>query len=220
MTKDNKIVFHVEKREVSGKKVKQLRAQGELPANLIGMSQESEALTIPTRMLEKHLETEGESGLFYLAIGEAKKEVPVLIEEIQYTPVGNDLVHAVFRRVNLKEKVTAEIPVETEGEFDVVGAALVVVKDALEVEALPTDLPERFVIDVSQLTEIGQSITVNDLEFDREKVTLVLTEEERENPLVLVQELREEKEEEPEVVEAEGEVAETETEEAPAETEG
>jgi hypothetical protein len=93
---------------------------------------------------------------------------------------------------------------------------LVVVKDEIEVEALPADLPEKFEIDVSLLTEVGQMVTYADLKYDRSKVTLVLGEEGEEEPVVLVQEQREEEpEEEPEVVEGEeGEATEGEAGEA------
>jgi large subunit ribosomal protein L25 len=197
MTAANKTIFHVTKRDELGKRVRFARRQGKLPANISGQGEVSSPILIDTKVIFKHLATEGESGLLYLTVGDSKKEVPVLIEEVQHSPVTGELIHISFRQVNLKEKVTAEVPVEVIGEINIPGAILVQVTDVLEVEALPTDLPEKFEIDVSRLSEVGQVVTPVDLQYDREKITLMLSEEELENPLVLVQEVSEEEVEEP-----------------------
>jgi large subunit ribosomal protein L25 len=208
MTKNDQAVLSVSNRELMGRKVNAMRKTGVIPANITGMAQNSVPIMLPTRVFLKHIEQEGESGLLFLQIEGKKSTEPVLIEEIQYAPVDGSILHVVFRRVNLREKVTAEVPVETTGEFAVRGANMVVVTDALEVEALPADLPDSFVFDVSKLTEVGQVLTIQDLEYDRAKISILMSEEEKENPIVMAQEQREEEVVEPtEAAPADGESA-------------
>src|SRR5690606_16699891 len=106
-----------------------------------------------------------------------KGEFPVLIDDMQYDVYGKEMCHVVFRKVNLSEKITATVSIELVGEFNVDDAVLVLAKDSVEVEALPTDIPEKFVVDQSKLLAIGDQITLDTLEFDRSKVSLVLAED-------------------------------------------
>jgi large subunit ribosomal protein L25 len=198
--------LHVSKRTIVGKRVSQVRLAGDIPANVFGEDHASQALSMRKKDTVRYLQAEGESGLLYL-VDEDKKETPVLIDEIQTDPVSSQPIHISFKRVNLKEKVQSEVPVEMVGEADIPNATIFLVKDMLEVEALPTDLPESIVLDISGLTEIGQALHLADAKYDRAAVQVLLTEEELEEPLVIVQELKEEVEEVP-ADEAEGEATE------------
>lgn len=177
-------------------RVKKLRKQGFLPANVYGLGKDSISITINATSFENLHDQVGDTGLVYLQVGETEKQLPVLIDEIQIDPISDHVLHVAFKQVDLKDKIKAEVPVEIVGEFDVAEAVLVTVKDSIEVEALPTDFPEKFEVDVSSLTEIGQSILLSDLEYDSKKIELTLGEEGFESPIVLVQELKEEVEEE------------------------
>lgn len=206
--------FQVQKR--SAEKPKALRRTGVIPGNIFG-GPESLAVQMGAQDFRRLYEEVGETGLVYVQIGDGQEQHPVLVEEVQENPVDNSIFHVSFRKVDLTEKIEAEIPVETVGKFDVPEGVLMVVKDQIEVEALPADLPENFEIDVSVLTEVGQQITYKDLQYDRTKVTLILGEEGEDEPVVLVDRQREEEQEEPaEVVGEEGETASAEG-EAPAE---
>lgn len=211
--------FHVSSRALE-EKISDLRRTGYTPANIYGLNKQSDTISLNTKSFLQHLKTEGETGLLYLVADEKSAEQPVLIGEIQRNPVTGDILHVSFLRVNLAEKITQEIDVKLVGEFDVKEATVLLVRDTLEVEALPTDLPEAFYIDVSTLTEIGQEVHVSDLEYDRAKVTIQLTEEEQAEPIALVQEVKEEVIEEPVEAETpEGEaVGETPADEAAAES--
>lgn len=183
-------------------KLKQLRKQGVLPANVYGQGG-SQALQVALKDFERLYQEVGETGLIYLQIDEQKKALPVLIDEIQVDPVKNSFLHVAFKQVDLKDKIKADVPVELVGEFAVPEAVLVTVRDSVEVEALPTDLPEKFEINVEELTEVGQSVTLAGLKYDQSKVDLVVGEEGLEAPVVLVQEQREEEPEPEPVVEVE-----------------
>lgn len=208
----DKHTFDVQERNTLGKKVKQLRKQGLGVGSISTPNGKAKSVQFDQKKFNKMLEKAGESSLLYLSVGEEKKQRPVLVDEIQAEPVTGEMIHVTFRQVSLKDKVTAEIPVEFIGETDVADTTLVVVRDMVEVEALPTDLPEKIEVDISVLTEAGQSISVADLNVDTEKVTIVVGEDqEAENmPVVMLQEVQEEVEEPEETAEGE-EAAEGET---------
>lgn len=165
--------LQVEPRVVVGKKTKQLRAQGVLPANIFGDVKESIAVQLNAKEFRKIYNNAGETGLVHLQLGDDKKTHPVLIDEVEINPLTGSYLHVSFRQVNLKEKVTASISVELTGELSVTGATPVLLRDEIEIEALPTDLPESFTIDLGQFTEIDQEFTVAQLDFDRSKVELL-----------------------------------------------
>ncbi len=199
-TSNEKTIFHVKHRDLVGKKVGQLRQEGSLPANIYGLGLDSETVAVDYAGFTKLYESEGDTGLVYLVVEGSKKEIPVLIDQVDYHPVSNAATHVVFRRVNLLEKITAEVPVELVGENEVPDATVLMVRDALEVSALPADLPDNFEVDISGLKEFGDSITIGDLSYDKSKIEIVLEGElDLESPLVILQEVKEEEEPEEEV---------------------
>jgi len=124
----------------------------------------------------------GETSLVTLVLKNGKSEErAVLISNVQKDPVSEAPIHIDFRQVDLKEKVTAEVPVELKGESPAektsVGTVVQYI-DKIEVEALPGDLPEKFVVDIAALSEVDQAIFVKDLEIDKAKVTLKVDPEE------------------------------------------
>jgi large subunit ribosomal protein L25 len=181
-----------------------LRNQGFSIGSIATSNGKSNSIQVITKELTHLLNEAGESSLLYLQIKGEAAERPALIEEIQFHPVSGQILHMMFKQVNLKEKIESEIPVELVGEFKVANGVLLTVKDAVEVAALPTDLPEKFTIDVSTLKAIGDSITLAQLDFDKDKVTLVLEEGQTADQVtvLMVQEVKEEVEEVPVAVEA------------------
>jgi len=197
----DKHTFSVQDRIIVGKKVKQLRREGIGVGSISTTSGKSKSIQFSQKEFSKMLAQVGESSLLYLTLADEKKERPVLVDEIQEDPILGNMIHVTFRQVSLKEKVTSEVPIELVGESDVPDATMVVVRDMIEVEALPTDLPEKIIVDISVLTEVGQSITVADLDVDTSKVTIVIgDDQEAENmPIVMIQAVQEEVEEPEEV---------------------
>jgi large subunit ribosomal protein L25 len=162
----------------------------------------------------KTFEVAGETGLVDIQVeaGKGKKEKrTVLISNVQMDPISDKPVHVDFHQVDLKEKVTASVPVETLGESPAekqgVGTVVVHINE-VEVEALPMDLPDKFEIDLTKLTDVDQSILVKDLDYDKKKVVVKIDPEE---VVVKIEALREEEEEpapEEETSEGEEEAAE------------
>jgi len=164
-----------ETREKFGKKNKQIRREKKLPAVVFKKGTESISLTIDLIQFTKVFKEVGETSLIDLKIGKDTKKV--LVTEVQFDPVTDLPMHANFHEVDLKEKITAEIPVIVTGEEECSvikngEGMLLIVLDHIEVEALPTDLPPEFTVDISKLTEVEQTVTVGELEYDKEKVEI------------------------------------------------
>lgn len=160
-------------RKITGRKIKNLRVQGLLPANVSGKKIKSEAVQVNLKEFKKVFAEAGETGLVELKIGSDTR--PVLIHNIQRNPVSDEYIHADFLQVDLKEKVEAEVPVELTGESPAEKQSIGTVVQYLNeirVEALPTDLPEKFVIDVSTLSEVDQAVYVKDVKVDKSKVDI------------------------------------------------
>lgn len=180
-----------EARDIVGRKVKRLRAEGSLPGNVFGKDVKSRAVKVDRSEFTKVYQEAGETGIIELQID--KDKVPVLVANVQTHPVTGESLHVDFRQVNMKEKIEAQVPVELVGEApaekDGLGIA-VQQTDEVTVEALPTDLPDNFQVDISTLTEVGASITVADLPSS-EKVTIL---DEAEKIIVMIEEVTEEEE--------------------------
>lgn len=165
-TAKEKSKLQVEKRKVRGRKVKKLRREGILPANVYGKGVKSLAVQVDLKSFLAVFEKEGETNLIELKVKDEEKVRPVLIHNIQLDPVSDQPLHADLYQVDLKRKVTTEIPIETVGESLAVkekSGVLIQPLTEVEVEALPTELPDKFEIDLGQLKEIGEMITVGDL---------------------------------------------------------
>ena len=163
-----------QKREVLGRKVKTLRHGGILPGNLYGKKIKSIALQVKLNEFLPVYKEAGETGVINLSFGKGKKDdISVLVANLQKDPVSDDFVHVDFRKVDLKEKITAGVPVEFVGqapcEKNGVGTVVQYVTE-VEVEALPTDLPENFEVDISTLADVDQVIYLKDIKVDKTKV--------------------------------------------------
>lgn len=163
-----------EKRKIVGRKVKQLRRQGLLPANLYGKEIKSQSLQIPLKEFLQVYEKTGETGIVDLSVGDSES-YPVLIHNLQTHPVDNQPLHADFHKVSLTEKVRAAVPVVTIGEAPAVvqkiGLLLTPVNE-LEIEALPGELPEKIEVDIAGLSAVGQELKIKDLKISN-KVTVL-----------------------------------------------
>lgn len=160
-----------QKREVFGRKLKGLRREGIVPANVYGKMTPSTSIQVDLKDFLKVFEEAGETGLVDLKIGKDTK--PVLIHNVQRNPVTSQPVHVDFLQVDLKQKVTVMVPLEFVGEAQAEKEEVGIVVHQLneiEVEALPTELPESIEVDLSGLAQIDDSIKVSDLKVDASKV--------------------------------------------------
>ena len=168
-----KLTLKAQKRNVMGRKVKRERALGNLPGSLFGKDIKSESVFVSMADFAKIYAGAGETQVLYLTLGD--KEVPVLISDIQKHPVTGEYLNVAFKNINLKEKVTTDVPLEVVGESPAVKAGLgtlITVLDEVEVEALPTDIPEKFEVDATKLVDLESVITVAHLSYDDKKIEI------------------------------------------------
>lgn len=153
----------VEKRKVLGKQVKKLRREGILPGNIFGKDIKSTSVQVPTKEFNSVYKEAGETGLVDLEL--EGKVIPVLIQDVQ-SDYRDNVLHANFYQVNLKEKVKAAVPLEIVGtpkaETEKLGLLMNIISE-VEVEALPADLPENIEVNVENLAAVDEQITVSDL---------------------------------------------------------
>lgn len=171
----DRIPLKAQDRTILGKKVKNLRKEGRLPAHVFGNIDEVEHVSVNGYEFLKVFKQAGETGLVDLKIGDDRVR-PVLIKEVDIDPVSDGILHIGFYAVNLKEKVTVPVPIVLIGEGPEsvkMGESVVLhTLSEVNVEALPTDLIENIEVNIESLKEIGDSITVADLSFDRSKLTV------------------------------------------------
>jgi large subunit ribosomal protein L25 len=159
-----KQVLKATKRTVTGKQVRQLRRAGQLPAVIYGHNVEPVAISLDSHDATLALSKVSSSTL--ISIDVDGHEIPTLVREKQRDYIRNVLTHVDFLAVSLKEKLRAEVSIELVGVSPAVkdfNAILVNGLTSLTVECLPTDLPEKFVVDISKLAVIGNGIHVSDI---------------------------------------------------------
>lgn len=162
-----------EERKIKGRKVKKLRREGILPANLYGKKIKSQSLQVSLKDFQKIYQEVGETGLLDLKINSETR--PVLIHNVQLNPVSGLPLHADFHQVSLTEKTVATVPIEISGESPAVEQGIGILIQPIseiEVEALPQDLPERLIVDISRLAQVDDAVTIADLSVDRKKVEI------------------------------------------------
>jgi large subunit ribosomal protein L25 len=156
----------VEKRKILGKKVHKLRKEGLFPANIYGKGVKSVAVQVPYKDFEKVYKEAGETGIVDVDIaGEIR---PSLIHNVQQDYYKHVLLHADFFQVNLKEKVKTMVKVVTVGEPKAVAEKLGLLMQTLnevEIEALPTDLPDKIEVNVEPLAVLDAQITVGEIKL-------------------------------------------------------
>jgi len=163
----NKYTLSAQKRQIVGRKVKSLRKEGILPVSLYGKDIASMSLQTDLKKFKEIERKVGESGLVYLKVD--SQEFPTLIANLQSDPVSGQPLHADFHKVNLKESVTARVPIEIVGIPPAVTenqGILIQPLSEVEVVALPTDLPEKITVDVATLSQVDQAIFVKDLQIN------------------------------------------------------
>jgi len=162
------ITVAAEVRASRGKnEARRTRRAGQIPAVVYGAFQDPVSIAVnPREILKIVRSTTGYNTIFTLAIQDGEN-TPVMVVDHQVDPVKNTLLHADFKRIDLTKRIRVSIPVSTEGEpagVKVQGGLLEIITRAIEIECLPDDIPEHFVIDVRELM-IGQSKRASDIQL-------------------------------------------------------
>ncbi len=167
----------VQKREIFGKKVGDLRKQGLIPAELYGHGFENLHLSVPAKDFSRVFKEAGESTVIKLKV--EKDEINVLIHDIQKNHLTDEISHIDFYQVRMDEKIRTNVPFEFIGEAPAVkeknGILIKAVKE-VEVEALPADLPRSIQINLGVLDDIGKSVHMKDIKIN-ENVKILISPE-------------------------------------------
>jgi large subunit ribosomal protein L25 len=161
----------VEKREqVGSKKTSALRAKGIVPGVLYGSGlgqAKPELIQVNSLELNKLLSNIEESSLVNVILG--KKKYPTLVKDIQKNPLKAEILSVDFFAPDLNEEVETPVALEFEGvsQSEKAGNTLVKIHQEIEVKALPQDLPEHIVVDLSKLVTLDDVIRVSDLDLPK-----------------------------------------------------
>ncbi|MBI5825123.1 MAG: 50S ribosomal protein L25 [Chloroflexi bacterium] len=160
----DKVVLKATKRDVTGKQVSTLRRAGKLPAVIYGRHVEPIAISLEAHSTSLAMAKLTSSSLVTIELD--GREYPALVRERQRDFIKGNLTHVDFLAVDLTEKIRATVRLEFVGVSGAVkdyNGVLVKNIEKLEVECLPTDLPERIAVDISALQQIGNGIRVRDM---------------------------------------------------------
>jgi large subunit ribosomal protein L25 len=161
-----------ERRDGVGKGVaRKLRAAGSIPGVYYGRGEAPIALAMNAKEIEGMLHGAAAANVIVdlHVSGAAAADRKALIREIQRDPVGGHILHIDLQHISLTERIVVEVPVELVGTPTGVkdgGGILEHLLRAVEVECLPTDIPNRLEVDVT-LLNIGDTLHVSDIKAER-----------------------------------------------------
>ncbi|GAC1331843.1 MAG: hypothetical protein NVSMB17_10250 [Candidatus Dormibacteria bacterium] len=95
----------------------------------------------------------------------------MLVREVQYSPRTTQAIHIDFYQVNLKEKITADVPIVVVGESPAVhrrDGELAQNLHSLKLNCLPADIPEHIEVDVSGMENVDDAIRISELTIPEE----------------------------------------------------
>lgn len=160
----NMLELAVQKREIFGKKLRNLRLKGWLPAIIYGNGIEALPVQAKYSDFEKIYQAAGENTLLNISLNGEKRGV--LIYDVVKHFLTGKFLHADFYQVKLDEKIKVKIPLVFIGESDAVrnlGSILVKNIHEVEIEALPQSLPKELTVDISSLRNLGDNVKIKDL---------------------------------------------------------
>ena len=161
----DKINLKLDLRTLQGKKVKQLRKEGIIPAVVYGPGFTPVNVQAAMNVMDKVIREAGKHTPVHLTI-EGKKEI-AMIKDVESDPVKGLTRHVSFHAVKQNELINAEVPIHLigQGESEAEKAGLIVLQvlDHIEVRAFPLNLPEALEVSIADLKEAGEQITVGDL---------------------------------------------------------
>lgn len=167
----NEVNLTAHRREETGKqRAKKMRRGGKIPAVLYGHGQPAlsifinSAELIPLFKLASH-----DNVIINLEMADDKKQMKALLRQVQTEPLRNTLLHMDFQEILLTEKIRINVPIVLTGEATGVkneGGSLEQTLHSIELSCLPTDIPEKIVVDVSGL-KLGQTLHISDIKLEK-----------------------------------------------------
>jgi large subunit ribosomal protein L25 len=160
------ITVAAEVRASRGKnEARRTRRDGRIPAVVYGAFQDPVSVSVnPREILKIVRSSTGFNTIFDLAIA-GGETTPVMVVDQQTDPLKGTLLHADLKRIDLSRRIRVTVPVHVVGEpagVKVQGGLLEIITRAIEIECLPDEIPEQFMLDVTELM-MGQSKRFSDL---------------------------------------------------------
>lgn len=140
-----------------------IRLAGYIPAVVYGPDQESTAIMVDARVFDKLYEESGSSTVIELDVEGNKMDV--LIHSTQRDAVKDNLIHVDFYKLQKGHKLVTNIPVVFVGKPNTKSGTLFIEKETIKVKSLPKDLIENIELDLSQITDADNSLSVRDVKF-------------------------------------------------------
>ena len=164
MRKD--ITIAAEPRSSRGKnEARRLRVTGSVPSVVYGVTDQSVAVAVNPKDLVKILKSKsGHNTIFNLDIN-GVENTPVMIVDWQLDPIKDSMLHADLLRIDLAKRIRVLVPVHTHGDpkgVKIQGGLHEIITREIEIECLPDDIPEEFIVDVTELL-IGASVRASDI---------------------------------------------------------
>ncbi len=160
----DKLSLQLEPRTITGKKVKNLRKTGTIPASICGKGVQSESFQLDERAFMAVYRRVGRNGLIDLQLPRGASSA--FVRQVQRHPVSQRVLHVDFRIVDLLAEMTADVPVVTVGENPIIerGAGVLSLgHTSLSIKGLPADLPQTIEVDISGIQDFTTSLYVRDL---------------------------------------------------------
>jgi large subunit ribosomal protein L25 len=145
---------------------RKLRAAAKIPGVVYGEGTTARPVVLDRKTFDLMLRSGQHHGLLDLKFEAGHEPVKALVREIQVHPVSREVVHVDLQRISMKERIRLEVPIVLTGKPEGVKTQGGILEHNLrnvEVECLPTDIPEKIEVDVSAMT-LGQSLHVSDLQ--------------------------------------------------------
>ena len=161
----------IENRESVGKKsAKVIRKSGKIPSVLYYKGEQTISISIDKQVLYQAIKSD--QRIYEMDIKNESQYV--MIKEIQYHPVTDEMIHVDFMRVRRSEKMTISVPITLIGKPVGVteGGILSQAMNQIEISCYPTNVPEHIEVDVDHL-EINSSVSVADISVDDEDIDIL-----------------------------------------------
>jgi len=158
--------LEIVKREQPGSKAaKAMRKEGKIPANFYYAGEENINFAIDKKVFRRVIQS-GQH-IFEVDINDSAQYV--MIKEVQYHPVTDEIIHIDLMRVRRDEKMTISVPIILEGHALGVkeGGIMTQNLSTLEISCLPADVPDHIIVDVSDF-EMNHVMNVSDIIVDAE----------------------------------------------------
>jgi large subunit ribosomal protein L25 len=156
----------VNKREIVGKKSKNLRKRDLIPGSVYGPNRASTNIQVDRKEFVKVYKEVGNNKFFDLEIEGDAKTARVLVTHIQKNPITDVILCADFYQIDEDRKITVEVPIVFEGESPAVKqnlGFLIHPLDRVALHCYPRDLPDHLTVNISTLEATGDAITVAQL---------------------------------------------------------